>query len=57
VEVPAILGRARFVVRVVSSATEVPLLRRIEVSVTAGAGDVPGRELAKLVGFRGEHVD
>jgi general secretion pathway protein I len=57
VEVPATLGRARFVVRVVSSATEVPLLRRIEVSVTAGAGAVPGRELAKLVGFRGEHVD
>lgn len=50
-------GRARFTVRVVSTGTDYPLLRRIEVSVQAGAEGGAGQVLASLVGFKGQYLD
>lgn len=55
VEMPASAGSARVLVRVSSTDTDYPLLRRIEVSVSSGADG--GLELARLVGFRGQHVE
>lgn len=57
IEYPVGYGNSRFTVRVSSTATDFPLLRRIEVAVVDGKQARQGRELARLVGFRGQYQD
>lgn len=46
----------QYSVKVARTATEFPLLKRVEVVVTvAEGGELQGSELSRLVGFKGQH--
>lgn len=52
---PVNYGGRDFEVIIDTRATDFPLLRRLEVAVLVDGADKQERELARIVGFRGQH--